>query len=255
MEQQLNALITYLLGEQEQYQSIEIPDGFEEKWKLYRALVNVREPKPISEEYLKAEDAFLTAFNAKRGVTSLTELTCCEPGIYLWQGDITTLAADGIVNAANSALLGCFSPGHSCIDNAIHSFSGVRLRLKCAEIMNLQGTPEPTGKAKITPAYNLPSRFVLHTVGPIVHGMLNDRHKALLSACYRSCLELADKNGLKSLAFCCISTGVFGFPAKPAAKIAVETVRQYKAETLSEIEVIFNVFSDTDKRIYEEILG
>ena len=255
MEKQLDYLIQYLLSENDKYKNITIPTGFEEKFQLYRSLVNVREPAPIDEDYLDAEDAFLQALTAKKGVTNLADLTPVEDGIYLWQGDITTLKCDGIVNAANSALLGCFSPCHSCIDNAIHTFAGVRLRLKCDEIMRAQGAPEPTGKAKITPAYNLPSRYVLHTVGPIVNGALSERHKAMLASCYTQCLDLAVKNGLQSIAFCCISTGVFGFPQGEAAQIAVQTVKHYQKTSQNHIEVIFNVFSNTDKHIYTRLLG
>ena len=247
-------LIEYLLAENERYKIAEIPDSFEEKFKLYRSLVNVREPKQISEEYLKAEDLFLRSLIKHKGITQLSSLTPVSEGIYLWQGDITTLRCGAIVNAANSALLGCFSPCHSCIDNAIHTFAGVRLRLKCAEIMKAQGSPEPTGRSKITPAYNLPCDYVLHTVGPIVNGALTPRHEALLKSSYLSCLELADKNGIESIAFCCISTGVFGYPPRKAAETAVKTVKEYKQRTNSKIEVIFNVFKDSDKRIYRELL-
>ena len=254
--EQLEFLIEYLLNENKNYHNIAVPTGFEEKFKLYRALVNVRVPQPAAKEYLQAEDAFLHALTAEKGITNLADLTPVEDGIYLWQGDITTLACDAIVNAANAEMLGCFSPNHACIDNAIHTFAGVRLRLKCEQIMRAQGAPEETGKAKITPAYNLPSRYVLHTVGPIVGGgMLTPRHKALLAACYESCLTLAEKNGLKSIAFCCISTGVFGFPQEEAAQIAVQTVKNHKQKTHSDIEVIFNVFSNTDQRIYSRLLG
>jgi len=220
---------------------------------LYRSLVNVRMPNTIDEEYLRVEDEYLKKLIEENGITKVEDLTESEPDIFLWQGDIATLRCDAIVNAANSQMLGCFRPCHACIDNCIHTFSGVRLRVKCNEIMKKQGHEEPTGTAKITPAYNLPCRYILHTVGPIVNGKLTDEHKKLLESCYLSCLKLADKNGLKSIAFCCISTGVFGFPQKEAANIAVHTVREYKKH--SDIQVIFNVFKDDDYNIYEKILN
>ena len=254
-DERLVWLIRYLLNENEAYADTALPADREERFRLYRSLVNVRMPKPISNEYLAVEDDFLKEEISLRGVTSLGELCEAEDGIYLWQGDITGLACDAIVNAANSQLLGCFMPCHACIDNCIHTFAGVRLRLKCDELMSLQGHPEKTGQAKLTPAYNLPSRYVLHTVGPIVQGALTVRDKALLSSCYLQCLKLAEESGIKSVAFCCISTGVFGFPQREAAEIAVKTVRQYRAEKGSDIKVIFNVFGDKDREIYENLLG
>ena len=248
-------LTRYLIGENHSYSTIEIPSSEKELFMLYRSLVNVRMPKEIDEEYLKVEDEFLKSLIEENGITKVENLTESEPDIFLWQGDITTLKCDAIVNAANSQMLGCFVPCHACIDNCIHTFSGIRLRMKCAEIMRNQGHEEPTGTAKITPAYNLPCRYVLHTVGPIVNGNLTDEHGKLLESCYRSCLELAEEHGIKSIAFCCISTGVFGFPQKEAAEIAVKPVRRYKSETKSDIKVIFNVFKDVDRIIYENILG
>ena len=182
----------------------------------------------------------------------LAELSPIRPHQYLWRGDITTLEVDAIVNAANSALLGCFSPNHGCIDNAIHTFAGVQLRLACHAIMQAQGHEEPTGTAKITPGFNLPARYVLHTVGPIVSGRLSDTHCDLLASCYESCLKLAAENSLKSVAFCCISTGVFGFPQKEAARIAVDTVTAFQKE--HPIDVVFNVFKEADLRLYQALL-
>lgn len=247
-------LIKYLLGENKRYSSIQIPTDSEEQFKLYRSLVNVRMPAPISDEYLILEDEFLKEETANKGVISVSSLNF-KNDITLWQGDITTLECDAIVNAANSKLLGCFAPCHACIDNCIHTFAGVRLRLKCNELMESQLFDEPTGQAKITPAYNLPSKYVLHTVGPIVYGVLTEKHKLLLASCYDACLKTADENGLKSIAFCCISTGEFHFPNDIAAQIAVNTVKNYKNETNSSIKVIFNVFKNTDRDIYEKLLG
>ena len=174
--------------------------------------------------------------------------------IQLWQGDITTLRCDAIVNAANSGMTGCYVPCHACIDNCIHTYAGVQLRLECARLMNEQGHLEGTGRAKITPAYNLPCRYVIHTVGPIASDTVTKNEKELLSSCYRSCLELAEKYSAESIAFCCISTGEFHFPNDKAAEIAVQTVREYKKQENSKIEVIFNVFKDIDLKIYQDLL-
>lgn len=221
---------------------------------FFRALVNVRMPLPASEEFLRLQDEYLQAELRHKGVTDIADLTPVAPDIYLWRGDITTLKCDGIVNAANSQMLGCFCPNHGCIDNAIHTFAGVQLRQECAKIMKAQGKEEPTGRAKITNAYNLPCRYVLHTVGPIVYGKLNTEHEKQLADCYRSCLELAGAKGLQSLAFCCISTGEFHFPNERAAQIAIRTVAEYKRQTQSKIKVIFNVFKEVDHEIYARLL-
>lgn len=191
----------------------------------------------------------------KKGITELTDLQPIQDNLYLWRGDITTLRCDGIVNAANNQMLGCFCPNHGCIDNAIHTFAGIQLRLACAELMKKQGHEEETGTAKITPAYNLPCKYVLHTVGPIITGRLREKDNQLLASCYRSCLELAEQNGLKSIAFCCISTGEFHFPNDKAAEIAIQTVKEYRKRTGSQMEVIFNVFKKTDYEIYRKLLG
>ncbi len=244
-------LIAYLLREEPRYRGMTIPSDEAEQRKLLRSLMNVRPPRPIGEEFLTVQDEYLREEISRKGVTDMTDLTPVEPGIYLWQGDITTLRCGAIVNAANSGLTGCYLPCHGCIDNAIHTWAGVQLRLKCAEIMAKQGHEEPTGRAKLTPAYNLPCAYVLHTVGPIVAGEVTARDREALASCYRSCLELARQNGIRSVAFCCISTGEFHFPNGEAAKIAVETARRYRGET----EVLFNVFKDVDREIYRELLG
>ncbi len=254
-EERLDFLISYLINENADYKNIIVPENPEEKRRLLRSLMNVRMPAPVSEDFLKAQDAYLQLESAKKGVTKPRDLTPAEPGIALWQGDITTLAADAIVNAANSQMLGCFVPCHGCIDNAIHSAAGVQLRLECARVMSEQGTEEPTGRAKITKAYNLPCRYVLHTVGPIIYREVTRKDCELLASCYRSCLELAGAYGLKSVAFCCISTGEFHFPNELAAKIAVQTVRAYLLENKNGMEVIFNVFKGTDYTIYKKLLG
>ena len=248
-------LIKTLLAEQPRYRNIEIPVDTQGQKDLLRSLMNVRMPSPVSDEYVQIESEYLKEETAAKGITRLADLKPVEEGIYLWQGDITTLECDAIVNAANSQMLGCFQPLHNCIDNCIHTFTGLRLRNKCAEIMQKQGHEEPTGEAKITPAYALPCKYIIHTVGPIVNGRLTEKHEELLASSYKSCLSLADENGLGSIAFCCISTGVFGFPQRRAAQIAVQTVREYKANTHSKIEVIFNVFKEEDHDIYRELLG
>lgn len=215
--------------------------------------MNVRPPAPVSEDFLKVQDEYLQGVLAEKEVTHIQDLTPVQPGLYLWQGDITTLAADAIVNAANSAMLGCFVPCHGCIDNAIHSAAGVQLRLECARIM-AQQAEESTGRAKITRAYNLPCRYVLHTVGPIIDGRVTRQDRELLASCYRSCLELAATYGLKSIAFCCISTGEFHFPNELAAEIAIRTVKDYQQQNPNRMEVIFNVFKDCDYEIYKRLL-
>ena len=248
-------LIKYLLAEQPGYKGMEIPDDAEEQKRLLRSLFNVRMPGDISPEFLKVQDEYLKEAIQEKGITDAADLKPLEPGIYLWQGDITTLRCDAIVNAANSGLTGCYRPCHNCIDNCIHTYAGVQLRNACAKIMDEQGFEEMPGQAKITPAFNLPCKYVLHTVGPIVQGAVTTTEDSLLESCYSSCLKLAEDNGVRSLAFCCISTGVFGFPKRRAAEIAVQTVREYKQTTGSTMEVIFNVFSDEDSQIYRELLG
>mgnify|MGYP004635537951 FL=1 len=233
---------------------MEIPSEANEQKRLLRGLLNIRPPMPVSEDFIAVQDEYLREELERRGITDYKTLSPAADGIYLWQGDITTLKCDAIVNAANSKMLGCFCPNHRCIDNCIHTFSGVQLRLACDELMKNQGFDEPTGRAKITPAFNLPCKNVIHTVGPIVSGRLTEKDCELLRSCYRSCLEIAEENKLKSIAFCCISTGEFHFPNRAAAEIAVDTVKQYKQKNQSGIEVIFNVFKDEDHEIYRELL-
>ena len=253
-EERLSFLIRYLLAEDPAYAGMPMPGTLSEQRRLLRGLLNVRPPKPVSAEFLEIQDAYLQERLKERGITPVTDITPMRPGLSVWQGDITTLAADAIVNAANSQMLGCFAPCHGCIDNAIHTYAGVQLRLECAEIMRRQGHAEETGQAKLTKAYNLPCRYVLHTVGPVVHGAVTKRDRALLESCYRACLELALENGLRSVAFCCISTGEFHFPNEDAARIAVRTVQSFRAQHPDAPEVIFNVFQDKDDAIYRKLL-
>ena len=248
-------LIKYLLDENPGYMNSSIPKGEQEQKALLRGLFNVRMPMAAGEDFLTVQDEYLREEISERGITDIKDLKQVQKDIYLWQGDITALKCGAIVNAANCKLLGCFIPNHRCIDNAIHSFAGVQLRCRCAEIMEKQGVDEGTGSAKITPAFNLPCDYVIHTVGPIVYGALTEEDERLLASCYESCLALADENGVKSIAFCCISTGEFHFPNQRAAEIAVQTVKQYKADKNSDIEVVFNVFKDSDYEIYRKLLG
>ena len=252
----LTELNKYLLEEMPQYrrQAAGFGEDEESQFRLFRSLVNLRRPKPADSEFLHMQDEYLRDSALSRGITDADSLVPLNDGWYLWRGDITTLRCDAVVNAANSGLLGCFVPCHGCIDNAIHTYAGVQLRLACAQLINKQGHEEPTGRAKITPAFNLPSRYVIHTVGPIVGDAVTPEDAALLASCYRSCLELAEKHHLTNVAFCCISTGVFHFPNRHAAEIAVKTVKRYLEEHNSKIKVVFDVFKDEDYAIYRELL-
>ncbi len=262
----LDYLIEYLLKENPEYSAIEIPETEQGKRDLFRALRNVREPKPVSEEFLRLQDEELQEQLQEKGIVELVDIEDVCRGekffaptgkqLFLWQGDITRLKVDAIVNAANAQMLGCFHPLHKCIDNAIHSAAGVQLREECHQLMQQQGHLEPTGRAKITKAYNLPCKYVIHTVGPIIpNGIPTESQKELLASCYRNIMACADENGLESVAFCCISTGEFRFPNQLAAGIAVQTVKNYLTAhpDCSVRQVAFNVFKDEDKRIYEGI--
>ena len=244
-------LIRKLIDETPGYRGLRIPDDTAGQKSMLRALMNVRPPRPIGDDFLSVQDEYLQEEIAVRGVTDLDSLTPVEDGIYLWQGDITTLRCGAIVNAANSGMTGCYVPCHGCIDNVIHTYAGIQLRLACAELMNSQGQEEPAGQAKLTSAYNLPCSYILHTVGPIIRRNVSGQDQELLASCYRSCLALAKENKIESVAFCCISTGEFHFPNELAGRIAVQTVRQYKGDT----KVIFNVFKDVDYQIYRKLLG
>ena len=246
-------LIRALLRERQE--DLSVPQEEQAQKRLLRALFNVRPPIPCDAEFLRVQDEYLREETFQKGVTDLADLTPVQPDIYLWQGDITTLKCDAIVNAANNQMLGCFCPNHGCIDNAIHTYAGVQLHLACTELMKKQGHDEPTGQAKITPAFNLPRRYVLHTVGPIVGGRLTEKDCELLRSCYRSCLALADEKQLESIAFCCISTGEFRFPNERAAEVAIQAVKDYKKETKSGIKVIFDVWKNENYKIYTRLLS
>lgn len=245
-------LIRWFLQENPSYCDWPVPQDTPGQKKLLRSLMNIRPPRPIDQAFLQVQDEYLQEELRRRTVTEWRTLTPIRDGLYLWRGDITTLRCDAIVNAANSALLGCFYPCHGCIDNAIHTFAGVQLRLSLNELMELQGHDEPVGQAKLTPAFNLPCRYVLHTVGPYVGGRLTETHRTQLASCYRACLETAEQHGLKSVAFCCISTGEFHFPPEEAARIAIQTVQTFQKH--SQIKVIFNVFHESDERLYQKLL-
>ena len=231
----------------------DIPPTLEGKQRLLRALMNVWEPQPLSEAILRAQDAELQAQLQDKGVVNLEDITATADTLRLWQGDITRLRVDAIVNAANSVGLGCWHPLHNCIDNAIHSAAGMQLRQECSRV--LAGSEIATGQAIITPAYNLPARYVIHTVGPIIpDGQPTAEQEKQLADCYRNCLELAEANDCRNIAFCCISTGEFRFPNRRAAEIAIQTVRNYKFKDQS-FTVVFNVFKDIDYDIYRQLLS
>lgn len=259
-QERLRYILRTLIEERQEYRSIEIPGDIVSMQRLMRAMLNVRPPMPVDSGFIAAQDAELKEQLSEKGIVCTDDIAPSQADgrLRLWQGDITRLRVDAITNAANSRMLGCFVPLHGCIDNAIHSAAGVQLRLECNRMMEAQGYAEPTGRAKLTPAYNLPSRYVLHTVGPIVpDGIPTPVHKRRLAECYRSCLELADSRSLGSIAFCCISTGEFRYPNREAAGIAVATVTDY-LDTHPETSintVIFNVFKDEDYLIYKELLG
>lgn len=257
--EQLSYLNSILLEEMPEYraQAAAFPREASAQRRLLRSLMNVRPPKPLRADFLAVQDEVLSAEREEKGAVDADSLPVAvsHPQLAVWQGDITRLRADAIVNAANSALLGCFCPCHGCIDNAIHSAAGLQLREACNELMTAQDAPESNGRAKLTRAYNLPAKYVLHTVGPIIRGRVTDKDRAELASCYRSCLELAAEHGLESVAFCCISTGEFHFPNREAAGIAVNTVTEFLQRDTSIRKVIFNVFKDIDAEIYRDLLG
>lgn len=257
--EQIERLNAMLLEEMPEYRARAAGFPREEaaQRRLLRSLMNLRPPMPLSPDFLALQDELLSLEREEKGVVEVAGLPEVpgHPGLALWRGDITRLRADAIVNAANSALLGCFCPCHGCIDNAIHSAAGLQLREECRQLMARQGHPEPGGRAKLTKGYNLPARYVLHTVGPVVRGRVRPRDREELAGCYRACLELAAEHGLESVAICCISTGEFHFPNREAAEIAVETVAAFLQPPTSIRKVIFNVFEKTDEELYRDLLG
>ncbi|RDW16067.1 hypothetical protein CWR48_17940 [Oceanobacillus arenosus] len=258
-EAKLDYLIEYLLSENPHANKeirLDKTNTAEGKIALFRGLCNIRQPEPVSEQFIKVQDAFLTQWNNERHITTLQELEAVHPQLYLWQGDITSLAVDAIVNAANSKMLGCTLANHQCIDNIIHTRAGVQLRLECDALIKAQGRKEPVGKAKITNAYNLPANYVIHTVGPFIEERgVSPLKEQMLASSYNSCLALANQYQLNTIAFCCISTGEFNFPNQRAAEIAIQTVKKYIRDTGSTLQVIFNVFKDEDLQIYQPLLA
>lgn len=261
--ERLDFLLDALKEDSIQYKNLQVGNSETEKRNAVRSLMNVRMPRSISDDFLEVQDIFLQEEAKEKGIVTCNDIPVIEQEypcseiknsdrISLWRGDITRLGVDAIVNAANSQLLGCFVPCHGCIDNAIHSAAGIQLRNECAEIMAEQGHEEPIGKAKITKGYNLPAKHVIHTVGPIVGLAVTEKQKEQLKDCYLNCLKVAEKSSLKSIAFCCISTGEFHFPNKLAAEIAVDTVDRFLTKTSIE-RVIFNVFKEQDFNIYKKL--
>ncbi len=260
-EKRLEYLVEAFKADSDEYKDLQTPPDTSGRQRVLRSLMNIRMPGNFPEDAMRAQDAYLRERAAEKGIITLSDIPVTKPGISLWQGDITRLAADAIVNAANSQMLGCFIPMHTCIDNCIHTFAGIQLRAECARNMDLlrirfgSDYEQPTAVPMLTGAYNLPARHVIHIVGPIVRSGLTPELEEDLSACYRNTLDLCTESGLKSVAFCCISTGVFRFPNKRAAEIAVKTVEEWMADHPHTIErVIFNVFKDEDREYYEELL-
>lgn len=252
----MSELIGFLLSERPESAQAAIPESRSEQWALLRALMNMRQPAPLPASVLALQDAVLQELRGRRGTVDAEAIARLpnNPRLALWQGDITALRIEAIVNAANSKLLGCFVPNHRCIDNAIHTFSGMQLRLACDKIMRARGCDEPTGTATVTPAFNLPAEHVIHTVGPIVADRPAAQHRASLASCYTACLEASSERGIRSIAFCCISTGEFRFPHSAAAEIAVRAVSDFlKNDTVVET-VVFDVFSNEDRTAYERLL-
>ena len=256
-QERLRYLVEGLVAEykEKHNEHIDIPMNEEEQFNLFRALCNIRSAGSMPAEWMKIQDEYLTELAREKGIVTINDMDKRAPQIYLWQGDITRLSVDAIVNAANNQLLGCFAPNHRCIDNAIHTFAGIELRMACSRMIEYMDMPEKTGVARKTYGFNLPAKHVIHTVGPIIYDSLTDIEREQLASCYRSCLELANAYSLQSIAFCCISTGEFRFPNEDAAQIAIDTVRTYLKETNSKIQVVFNVFKDIDYEIYNKLLG
>ena len=260
-EQRLDTLIEAFKADSVQYKDLQTPEDSEDKRRILRSLMNIRMPRKMNDTILKVQDAYLRERIRENGIVTLAEIPEIKDGMSIWQGDITRLAVDAIVNAANSQMLGCFVPMHTCIDNCIHTFAGVQLRAECNRQMNQlrirygRDYEQPTAVPMLTDGYNLPAKKVVHIVGPIVEGRLTKALEQDLADCYRNTLDLCAENGLRSVAFCCISTGVFRFPNRRAAEIAVKTVCKWLDEHTGQVDrVIFNVFKDEDKAYYEELL-
>ncbi|MGN0267720.1 MAG: protein-ADP-ribose hydrolase [Lachnospiraceae bacterium] len=257
----IHRLIQLLLADMPEYAIFvgNFPENIAHQRMFLRSLMNVRYPgRELPMEFYSLQDEFLSEETAQKGIVEAETIPSVkrDARLSLWQGDITRLKVDAIVNAANSQMLGCFVPCHGCIDNAIHSAAGLQLREECFSLMQKQGHEEPTGHAKITKGYNLPARYVIHTVGPVIDGQVTEKDQVLLASCYHSCLSKAEEYGLHSIAFCCISTGEFHFSNDKAASVAVGTVLDYfeNNPTTSIKKVIFNVFKDIDQKLYMDLL-
>ncbi|MCQ2070067.1 MAG: protein-ADP-ribose hydrolase [archaeon] len=248
-------LIGYLLDENTDSRNRTVPSDEQSSRRLLRSLMNVRQPKPIDDCFLKVQDEYLRKELSDKGTVDYRTVKEFRPGIRVWKGDITLLECDAIVNAANERLTGCFVPGHNCIDNCIHTYAGIQLRNECNAIIEGQGHPEPVGKAKMTNSYNLPCKYILHTVGPRITGKPTEKDRGLLRSCYRSCLDLAMEHGLKSIAFCCISTGTYRYPKDEAAEVAVDTIDRFRKDTGYSIDIVFSVFKDDEKELYEKYVS
>ena len=260
-EERLDYLVEVFKADSDEYKNLKTPDNDDEKRRILRSLMNIRMPKEMSSEILKVQDEYLIERAAEKGVVNLSDIPVIRDGLSIWQGDITRLAVDAIVNAANSQMLGCFVPMHTCIDNCIHTFAGVQLRAECNRQMDElrirygRDYEQPTAVPMLTDAYNLPAKKVVHIVGPIVQYKLTPGLEKDLADCYKNTLDMCAEYDLKSVAFCCISTGVFHFPNKRAAEIAVDTVTEWLHSNPGKMErVIFNVFKDEDKAIYEKLI-
>ena len=260
-EQRLDMLVEAFKADSVQYKDLQTPEDNEGKRQILRSLMNIRMPKKLDDSVLTLQDQYLRERILEKGVVGLADIPEVKDGMSIWQGDITRISVDAIVNAANSQMLGCFVPMHTCIDNSIHTFAGVQLRAECNRQMNRlrirygKNYEQPTAVPMLTNGYNLPAKKIIHIVGPVVENQLTSALEKDLADCYRNTLDLCAENGLRSVAFCCISTGVFRFPNQRAAEIAVETVSKWLVEHRGQIErVIFNVFKDEDKVYYEELL-
>ena len=258
----MDYLVEAFKADSEEYKALQVPSDTEGKQRILRSLMNIRMPGSIPEDTLKVQDAYLKGRAEEKGIVTLEDIPAINGVLSIWQGDITRLAVDAVVNAANSQMLGCFVPMHTCIDNCIHSFAGIQLRLECNRQMNLlreqygADYEQPAAAPMLTDAYNLPAKKVIHIVGPIVERELTEDLEKQLADCYLNTLDLCLEDNLKSVAFCCISTGVFRFPNKRAAEIAVKTVTDWlNAHEGAMDRVIFNVFKDEDREIYEQLLS
>jgi len=262
--ERLDYLVEEFKTDSVRYKDLTTPSDTEGKRQLLRSLMNIRMPKEMPEEVLKVQDEYLSGRIQEKGVVRLSDIPAIKDSnniLSIWQGDITRLKVDAIVNAANSQMLGCFVPMHTCIDNCIHTFAGVQLRAECSRQMKKMRArygrdyEQPTAVPMLTDAYNLPAKKVVHIVGPIVQDELTPELEEDLADCYTNTLELCAENGLRSVAFCCISTGVFHFPNKRAAEIAVHTVKEWLEAHPGKVDrVVFNVFKDEDRRYYESEL-